>query len=66
MRITLSTMNKLIQMGKKLGFMGQSLQEFVKQQTIKKQQQSVERTERYAGRGLLHELNVTIFGPIKC
>ena len=32
MSITLSTMDKLIQMGKELGYEGQALQEFVKQQ----------------------------------
>lgn len=59
-------MDKLILMGKKLGFEGQSLYEFVKQHTIEKQQQYVERTKRYVGRGLLHELKMTILEPIKC
>ena len=42
MSITLSTMDKLIQMGKELGYEGQALQEFVKQQ------QDIERSERLA------------------
>ena len=45
----LSTMDKLIQMGKKLGYEGQALQEFVKQQ------QDIERSERLAERGLEKE-----------
>ena len=47
--ITLSTMDKLIQMGKELGYEGHALQEFVKpQQAFKKQQQDIERSERLA------------------
>ena len=46
MSITLSTMDKLIQMGKELGYEGQALQEFVKQQ------QDIERSERLAEREL--------------
>ena len=42
----LSTMDKLIQMGKELGYEGQALQEFVKQQ------QDIERSERLAEREL--------------
>ena len=45
--VTLSTMNKLIQMGKDLGYEGQALQEFVKQQqAFEKQQHDTERSER--------------------
>ena len=44
--ITLNTMDKLIQMGKELGYEGQALQEFVKQQ------QDIERSERLAEREL--------------
>ena len=47
--ITLSTMDKLIQMGKELGYEGQALQEFVKQQ------QDIERSERLAERELEKE-----------
>ena len=46
MSITLSTIDKLIQMGKELGYEGQTLQEFVKQQ------QDIERSERLAEREL--------------
>ena len=49
MSITLSTMDKLIQMGKELGYEGQALQEFVKQQ------QDIERSERLAERELEKE-----------
>ena len=49
MSITLSTMDKLIQMGKELGYEGQALQEFVKQQ------QDIERAERLAERELEKE-----------
>ena len=45
----LSTMDKLIQMGKELGYEGQALQEFVKQQ------QDIERSERLAERELEKE-----------
>ena len=45
----LSTMDKLIQMGKELGYEGQALQEFVKQQ------QDIERSERLAERELKKE-----------
>ena len=49
MSITLSTMDKLIQMGKDLGYEGQALQGFVKQQqAFKKQQQDTERSKRLA------------------
>ena len=47
--ITLSTTDKLIQMGKELGYEGQSLQEIVKQQ------QDTERSERLAERELEKE-----------
>ena len=47
--ITLSTTDKLIQMGKELGYEGQALQEFVKQQ------QDIERSERLAERELEKE-----------
>ena len=54
MSITLSTMDKLIQMGKELGYEGQALQEFVKQkQAFEKQQQDIERSERLAERELI-------------
>ena len=46
MCITLSTTDKLIQMGKELEHEGQALQEFVKQQ------QDIERSERLAEREL--------------
>ena len=49
MSITLSTIDKLIQMGKELGYEGQALQEFVKQQ------QDIERSERLAERELEKE-----------
>ena len=49
MSITLSTTDKLIQMGKELGYEGQALQEFVKQQ------QDIERSERLAERELEKE-----------
>ena len=49
MSITLSTMDKLIQMRKELGYEGQALQQFVKQQ------QDIERSERLAERGLEKE-----------
>ena len=44
-------MDKLIQIGKELGYEGQALQEFVKQQqAFEKQQQDIERSERLAER----------------
>ena len=47
MNISLSTIGKLIQMGKEFGFEGQALQDFVKQRTtFEKQQQDIERSER--------------------
>ena len=46
MSITLSTMDKLIQMGKELRYEGQALQEFVKQQL------DIERIDRLAEREL--------------
>ena len=46
MSITLSTIDKLIQMGKELGYERQALQDFVKQQ------QDIERSERLAERQL--------------
>ena len=49
MSITLSTTDKLIQMGKELGYKRQALQEFVKQQ------QDIERSERLAERELEKE-----------
>ena len=49
MSITLSTTDTLIQMGKELGYEGQALQEFVKQQ------QDIERSERLAERELHKE-----------
>ena len=52
----LSTMDKLIQMGKELGYEMQALQEFVKQQqAFEKQQQDIERSERLAERELEKE-----------
>ena len=46
MSITLSTVDKLIQIGKELGYEGQTLHEFVKQQ------QYIERSDRLAEREL--------------
>ena len=52
----LSAMDKLIQIGKELGYEGQALQEFVKQQqAFEKQQQDTERSERLAERELEKE-----------
>ena len=49
-------MDKLIQMGKELGYEGQALQEYVKQQeAFEKQQQDIERSERLAERELEKE-----------
>ena len=49
-------MDKLIQMGKELGYEGQALQEFVKkQQAFEKQLQDIERSERLAERELEKE-----------
>ena len=49
MSITLNTMDKSLQMGKELGYKGQALQDFVKQQ------QDIDRCERLAERELEKE-----------
>ena len=49
MSITLSTTDKLIQMGKELGYEGQALQEFIKQR------QDTERSKRLAEREMEKE-----------